>query len=40
MNGAVTVSLAVLAINAANTSVMHHNDQVTAELLDLQDHKS
>jgi len=39
-NGAVTVLLSYLPINAANTSVMHKNDQVTGELTYLQDHKS
>jgi hypothetical protein len=39
-NGAVTLLLAVLPIEAANTSVMHNNDQVTSELPYLQDHKS
>jgi len=38
-NGAVTVLLPVLLINAANTWVMHNNDQVTGELPYLQDHK-
>jgi len=39
-NGAVTVFLSLLPIQAANMSVMHNNDQVTCELPYLQDHKS
>jgi len=39
-NGAVTVLLSLLPIQAANTSVMHNNDQVSGELPYLQDHKS
>jgi len=39
-NGAVTVLLSLLPIKAANTHVMHNNDQVTCELPYLQDHKS
>jgi len=38
-NGAVTVLLSLLPIKAANTCVMHNNDQVTGELPYLQDHK-
>jgi hypothetical protein len=39
-NGAVTVLVSLLPIEAANTSVMHNNDQVTGELPYLQDDKS
>ena len=39
-NRTVTVLLSLLPIKAANTSVMHKNDQVTCELRYLQDHKS
>ena len=39
-NGAVTVLLSLLPIQAANWSVMHNNDQDTVELPYLQDHKS
>jgi len=39
-NGAGTVLLSLLQINAANRSGMHKNNQVTAELPYLQDHKS
>jgi len=39
-NGAVTEFLSLLPKKAANTSVMHNNDQVTSELPYLQDHKS
>jgi hypothetical protein len=39
-NGMVIVLLSLLPIEAANTSVMDNNDQVTSELLYLQDHKS
>jgi hypothetical protein len=39
-NGAVTVLLSLLPVKAANTTVMHNNDQVTGELPDIQDHKS
>jgi len=39
-NGALTVLLSLLPIEAANTSVMHNIDQVTGELLYLQHHKS
>jgi len=39
-NRAVTMLLSRLPIDAANTSVMHKNDQVTGELPYLQDHKS
>ena len=38
-NEAVTVLQSLLLIKAANTSFMHNNDQVTAELPYLQDHK-
>ena len=38
--GAVTLLLSLLPIEAANTSVMHNNDQVTGDLPYLQDHKS
>jgi len=38
-NGAVTVLLSLLPIEAANTSIMHNNDQGTSELPYLQDHK-
>jgi len=40
MNGAVTMLLSLWPIKAANMSVMLNNDQVTGELLYLQDHKS
>jgi len=40
MNGAVTMLLSGLPTKAANTSVMHKNDQVTGELPYLQDHES
>jgi hypothetical protein len=36
----VTVLLSLLPIKAANTSVMHNNDEVTGELLYLHNHKS
>jgi len=39
-NGAVTVLLSLLPIEAANTSIMYNNDKVTGELPDLQDYKS
>jgi len=39
-NAVVTVLLSLLPMKAANTSVMHKNDQVTGELPYLQDHKS
>ena len=39
-NGAVTVLLAILPIQAANTSIMNNNEQVTGEVPHLQDHKS
>jgi len=38
-DGAVTVLLSPFTIKVVNTSVMHNNDQVTAELPYLQDHK-
>jgi len=39
-NGAVTVLLSLLPMKAANTSIMHKNDQVTGQLPFLKDHKS
>jgi len=38
-SGAVTVLLSLLPMKAANRYVMHNNDQVTGELLYLQDQK-
>ena len=39
-NAAVTMFVSLLAIKAANTSVMQNNDQVTGEIPYMQDHKS
>jgi len=39
-NGAVTVLLSVLPINAASTSVTHNNNHVMGELPYIQDHES